>query len=83
MIEPRSRNSESHQFPTDSTFEIHFTITDLVKLWRLGRETVRLLVKNDPEVLKDRKGKRKILTHYSVPESAARRIHNRLIHPDD
>jgi hypothetical protein len=48
----------------------------------LGRETVRLLVKDDPEVVKIRMGTRKALTRYSVPESAARRIHTKLFNPE-
>lgn len=59
----------------DSTFERHYSIGDLAKQWRLGRETVRLLVKDEPDVLKIRLGRRKAMTRYSVPESAARRIH--------
>lgn len=66
---------------TDSTFEVHYTVSDLAARWRLGRETVRLLVKNEPGVLKIRLGPRKALTRYSVPESVARRIHTGLFHP--
>ena len=65
----------------DSTFEPHFTISDLASQWKLGRETVRLLVKDEPGVIKIRLGRRKALTRYSVPESVARRVHTRLFHP--
>jgi hypothetical protein len=65
----------------DSTFEVHYTIGDLAKQWRLGRETVRLLVKDEPDVLKIRMGLRKAMTRYSVPESVARRVHTRLFNP--
>ena len=44
------------------------------------RETVRLLVKDEPGVLKIQLGQRKALTRYSVPESVARRVHTRLFH---
>jgi hypothetical protein len=70
--------SESRRFALDTTFEAHYTIGDLAKLWHLGRETVRLLVKDEPGVLKIRMGARKTLTRYSVPESVARRVHTRL-----
>ena len=65
----------------DTTFESHFTIAELARLWKLGRETVRLLVKDEPGVLKIRLGRRKALTRYSIPESVARRVHTRLFNP--
>jgi len=61
-----------------SPFEKHYRISELARLWGLGRETVRVLVKDDPGVLKIRAGRKKAHTTYSVPESAARRIHTRL-----
>ncbi len=65
---------------TDSTFEAHYSVGDLARQWRLGRETVRQLIKNEPGVLKIRLGARKAMTRYSVPESVARRVHTRLFH---
>jgi len=66
--------------PTDSTtFERHYRVGELAKLWSLGRETVRKLVKDDPGVIKIRIGPKKSHTVYSVPESAAKRIHTRLL----
>jgi hypothetical protein len=64
---------------TDDTFEKHYRIGDLARMWGLGRETVRKLVKDDPGVIKIRMGKKKAHTVYSIPESAARRIHTRLL----
>lgn len=75
------RAQESGQAPFDSTFEVHYTIGDLARQWRLGRETVRLLVKDEPGVLKVRMGLRKSMTRYSVPESVARRVHTKLFNP--
>jgi hypothetical protein len=67
---------------TDSApFEKHYRIGELAAIWGLGRETVRKLVKDDPGVLKIRIGRKKSNTTYSVPESAARRIHTRLLNP--
>ncbi|HEV2378636.1 MAG TPA: hypothetical protein VG206_02435 [Terriglobia bacterium] len=63
----------------DAAFEPHFRVGELAKLWALGRETVRNLVKDDPDVIKIRMGRKKSHTIYSVPESAARRIHTRLL----
>lgn len=51
-------------------------------MWGLGRETVRKLVKDDPGVIKIRMGRKKAHTVYSVPASAACRIHTRLLNGD-
>jgi hypothetical protein len=67
----------------DTTFEEHYNIADLSKKWKLSRETVRQLVKNDPDVVKVRNGRRKAMTRYSIPASAATRIHTRLLNPPD
>jgi hypothetical protein len=76
-----SRTSIPQPISTDTTFEIRYTIADLARLWRLGRETVRLLVKDEPDVLKVRMGPRGFLTPYSIPASVARRVHTRLFNP--
>jgi hypothetical protein len=66
--------------PSENTaFEKHYRISDLARLWGLGRETVRRLIKDDPDVIKVRMGRKKAHTIYSIPESAARRIHTRLL----
>jgi hypothetical protein len=62
-----------------TTFEKHYRISDLARLWGLGRETVRKLVKDDPGVVKIRMGRKKAHTLYSIPESAAQRIHTLLL----
>src|SRR5215471_17633430 len=74
-----SRKSECAQIQIDTTFEAHYRISDLARLWGLGRETVRKLVKDDPGVIKIGMGRKKAHTIYSVPESAAHRIHTRLL----
>lgn len=51
--------SEYRQPSVDTTFEAHYTIGDLSKQWRIGRETVRLLVKDEPGVVKIRMGRHK------------------------
>ena len=65
--------------PRGPAFERHFRIGDLAEMWNLGRETVRLLVKDEAGVIKVRLGRKKAQTVYSVPESVARRIHTRLL----
>lgn len=65
-----------------STFdERHFRIEELAEKWAYGRETIRLLVKDEPGVLKRRGGAKQAHTTYSVPESVARRIYARLQAP--
>jgi hypothetical protein len=64
--------------PDTSFAERHYRIGELAELWKLGRETVRLLVKDDPGVIKVRGGRAKKHTTYSVPESIAAKIHLRL-----
>ena len=71
----------SPHWAVDTTFEVHYTVGDLAKQWRLGRETVLLLVKDEPGVVKIRLGRQKRMTRYSVPESVARRVHTRLFNP--
>jgi len=63
----------------NTTFEKHYRISDLARLWGLGRETVRKLVKDDPGVIKVWMRQKKTHTIYSIPESAAHRIHTRLL----
>ena len=65
--------------PEQATFERHYRIGELAEMWKLGRETVRLLVKDEQGVIKIRLGRRKAHTIYSVPESVAVRIHTRLL----
>jgi hypothetical protein len=81
MMNTGSRNPQSHQVQGDTTFEVHYSIGDLAKQWRLGREAVRLLVKDQAGVLKIRMGRKRTMTRYSVPESVARRVHTRLFNP--
>jgi len=69
------------EFADLSVFEKHYRIGELARIWGLGRETVRRLVKDDPGVIKICMGRKKAHTFYSVPESAARRIHTRLLNP--
>jgi hypothetical protein len=63
----------------DTAFERHYRVSELAAMWKLGRETVRLLVKDDPGVVKIRQGRKKSHTTYSVPESVAAKIHRRLL----
>ena len=64
--------------PGHPAFERHYRIGELAEMWHLGRETVRLLVKDERGVIKIRLGRKKAHTIY-VPESVAVRIHTRLL----
>lgn len=67
--------------PNDCAFERHYRVGELAEMWGLGRETVRLLVKDEPDVIKIRFGRKKAHTTYSVPASVAARIHTKLLNP--
>ena len=60
-------------------FERHYRIGELAEMWQLGRETVRLLVKDERGVIRIRLGRKKAHAIYSVPHSVAARIHTRLL----
>ena len=72
----RSTGSAALRHPA---FERHYRIGELAETWQLGRETVRLLVKDERGVIKIRLGRKKAHAIYSVPESVAVRIHTRLL----
>ena len=62
----------------DPTFERHYRIGELARLWAVGRETLRKIFKDEPGVVKIRIGKKKSHVTYSIPESVAHRVHVRL-----
>ena len=64
----------------DSTFEDHYSIADLAKQWRISRESVRLLILDEPGVIRLSLG-RTSMCRYSVPASVAKRVHMRLTAP--
>ena len=66
-------------FQEPSALERHYRIGELAEIWKLGRETVRQLVKDEQGVIKIRLGRKRANTVYSVPESVAVRIHTRLL----
>jgi len=78
-MSPQTIRTTQGTGPEDAPFEKHYRIGELARMWGLGRETVRKLVKDDSGVVKVRMGRKKAHTIYSVPESAARRIHTRLL----
>jgi hypothetical protein len=62
----------------DSFQEKHYRIAQLAELWGMGKEKVRLLVKDEPGVLKiPSRNMKTPRILYSVPESVVRRIHTR------
>jgi Flp pilus assembly pilin Flp len=80
MAIPASASITTLEWNSDTTFnERYYRIHELSQMWALGRETVRLIVKDEPGVIKIRQGRKKSHTIYSVPESVAQRIHARLV----
>jgi hypothetical protein len=64
----------------DSFFgEEHYTIGSVVSFLGCGRETVRLLVRLEPGVLKFRIGEKKAHCMYSIPKSVLLRLRTRLL----
>jgi hypothetical protein len=63
---------------SEHAFERHFRVGDLATMWNLSRETVRLLVKDAPGVIKIRLGRKQSHTRYSIPASVAARIYAHL-----
>jgi hypothetical protein len=43
----------------DTAFEKHYRISELARLWGLGRETVRKICKEEPGIVKVRFGQKK------------------------
>ena len=43
---------QRYMHPYDSFAEKHYRVSDLAKLWGLGREAVRKLVKDDTDVIR-------------------------------
>jgi hypothetical protein len=75
---PRTIVDDPSAIDTERFAEKHFRIGELAEKWRLGRETIRKIIKDEPGVILIRQGRKKAHTTYSVPESVARRIHTRL-----
>jgi hypothetical protein len=48
---PTAQVVTGHEALEHRTFERHYRIGDLADVWKLGRETVRLLVKDEPGVI--------------------------------
>ncbi len=61
-----------------TTFEEHFSVNQLAEQWKMSRETVRKLVKDERDVVRIRLGRKKSNATYSIPRSVAVRIHTRL-----
>ena len=47
IFAPEAGDLVERRIAGDTTFESHYSIADLAKRWRLGCETVRLLVKDE------------------------------------
>lgn len=74
-----SRAGKSSAAAERPIFERHYRIAELAEMWNLGRETVRLLIKDEQGIIRVRLGRKRAHTIYSIPESVAVRIHTRLL----
>ena len=59
-------------------FERHYRLAELADLWGAGRETLRKLFMNEPDVVRITMGRKKRHTTYLIPASTAERVHRRL-----
>src|SRR5262249_49413246 len=73
---PTSRELTALEHPA---FERHYRIGELADMWKLGRETVRLLVKDDRGLIKIRRGRKKRNPVFSVPQTVPLKIHASLL----
>jgi len=62
--------------PEDTApFEKHYRVSEVARMWGLGRETIRQLFKDEPGVLKVKLGKKGAHTSMSIPASIVARVH--------
>jgi hypothetical protein len=70
---------------SQATIERHYTINELAEVLRMSFERVRLLVKDEPGVLRfsqaPKQGARRRRTMYRIPESVVQRILRRCANP--
>ena len=67
MVRNRVKAAHAVSLDVNSALERHYRVGELAKIWGLGRETLRLMVKDEPGVIKIRMGRKKSHTTYSVP----------------
>ena len=65
--------SESHAHS-----QKHYRIRDLADRWKFNGESIRQLVKDEPGVVKIRRGRKAARTSYSIPEIVSIRLYVRL-----
>lgn len=65
--------------PDPAAFEQHYGVGKLATMWGVGRETIRLLVKDEPGVIKICLGRKQARTTYAIPASVVARIHTKLL----
>lgn len=76
---PVRASTPTDNWPRQSDFdEQHWRIEGLTERWATGRETLRLLFRDDPGVIKRRGGRKESHTIYIIPPSVAQRIHAQL-----
>lgn len=65
-------------------FEKHYTLKELAETWACSEETLRVIFRTEPGVLRitTRKMSGRAYAGYRIPESVARRVHTKLTNPD-
>ncbi len=64
----------------ETTFERHYSVEELAKIWRLSADFVRRLFLREPDVVvfyRQQQGRRVYRT-LRIPESVALRVHRRM-----
>lgn len=73
------------QRPLASFQEVHYTVAEIAKMWKLSKDTIRKIFENEPGVLPINptagKGKRGYRT-LRIRESVVERVYRRLCNPD-
>lgn len=67
-----------------SAIEKHYTVPEIAKLWGFSKGKVRMLFKDEPDVVRLGSGETRMKRSYftiSVPETVLRRVYARLTSP--
>jgi hypothetical protein len=63
------------------SWELHYTVDDITEMWKLSRDSVRRLFRDEPGVLaispRQRRGKRAYVT-LRIPASVVERVHRKI-----
>jgi hypothetical protein len=79
----KKQNGSASPIGIDTTFEKHYSLTELGELWGLSYSALRRAFEHEPDIVRlNSKGKRPGTRRHEtirVPESVARRVRSRLL----